>query len=654
MTQTATPMAQAPAAAPASTPAASATKDAAPIVPKKQAYLETMFQFSGAPEVDLALIETRYGPSMAIYAVVNARLFYIQRKYSELFAGPFAQHIQCCGIMPELLVHGIKMEPILSCTMNPGKYYVDLFKVDSSSIKVRNTVNNPRNESITEPIMRIFRTLQVTCTTPPEAGRPAFATRAEFDRLLEKVLTRYDGTRDEALREVINNAGVLPAAPTGTDPSFDGWTLLERAKHNYCISGGFISRLIDPCATVASFAGADVDIFVYGEHQEATIDDLVARLFVPGQTYITIRGSVVSIYRVDGFKVQIVSSLYSEPCNIIADFDFAHVMAYWSNGTVYANALCLRAFATRTCTGKHSLDRHPETRIIKLLHRGFKLRLGKNERRNAQIIHTFEDTKSLLNCALDYIDHIDIRREMSPPSIIARIMHHDNVLDVVTNVATTVTTGIAPSVSTSSASASTSSACASTSSASASTSSAAGVSLAAMAQTSGGIASALVSQPATIVSSAMLLRHRISGYATMDLCDVDWKSVNPTTFPTTVGTKSPIYIAGLQARITVETYGRTPLSRKEGDERVLLILSQNSSTAFMKIIKGINDKLLANGQKALQTDVTDDGLVRITAICTTHPRWQKNPHSATASVVLSLFVKCISENTLELIIETPV
>lgn len=569
------------------------------------AYIPMMFAFAGVSEKDNTTIETRYGAKVSVYAIVNARLFHIQRKYSEMFAGPLAQNIQCYGMMAPLLISGCTLDPAPQCTMNPTRYYVDVFSADTSSIVVRDITIDPAGDNVTEPVMRAFRTLHLTCTTPPAIGQPALLPRPAFEKRMTDVLSKF-GHEDRVLREIINDAGAMPAAaaPTQTPEM----TPLEVIGHNYCIAGGFVSKMIDPVADMQSFTNSDVDIFVYGEHQERTIDNLVEKLFVPGETYITVRGSVVSVYRTGAIKVQIVSSACGTPCGVISEFDLANVMLYWSNGTVWANANCIRAFATRVCSVKRATANRNETRIIKLLRGGFRLSMNKNTGRRRALLEMVSNNEKLWASILSFVAYPRIDRDMSHAEIIARIMHHDNVLDVLTTI---VKQDPSPE----------------------------GAREAPQ--------DATTTTPQATISKTMMLRHAINGYSTANLCDVDWNMVNISKFPTSEGTTDSLQIAGFRARIIVETLGKISLS--EGPGRNIYILSPKCGVLFGNIVRTINRKLADVGLPPLEVEMTEqDGIVKITVDCT--PKWHPPGFHPSMSVLIALQIKCISLGQYKMVI----
>jgi hypothetical protein len=240
---------------------------------------------------------------------------------------------------------------------NPRNYYADAFATDTSALTVTTT---PHPAGVSGPISGvivmcadIFKTFELAPIARAKTGTRCFVDRATFDaRLRENLVIRYSDGRiepDKALLDVFDGAG----------------------KENYCVAGGFIAKLLDPSAGRVEFSRSDIDIFVYGADQVALIDKLIAKVTATGTNLLTIRGGVVNIYRAGAMKVQVVSSAFDTPLEIVSNFDLSHVMAYWTRGTVHVTAPCLKAFATRETTIGSSVRVFSPFRIIKSILAGF-------------------------------------------------------------------------------------------------------------------------------------------------------------------------------------------------------------------------------------------------------------------------------------------
>jgi len=386
-------------------------------------YVRAIFERRFEPaELSSALIEKRYGGRVAIYATVNPYLFTIQRKYADTFAGPLAPYVQCDSIDANtLLVHSCPSEHIM-IKCEPTMFYVDIFAADTAPITVAR--DDPRihlNASAIQ-IATQMREMHIPCVEKPENGTQALVSRETFMKRLDDALrVRSTGAPDERLRAIIHNAGVISHEGARNEAEMS-MTALEASHGNYCVSGGFISKLIDPSYRSDDLQYSDVDIFVYGHNQKDTIDAIIAKLFVPGETFIVVKGSVATIYRTDAIKVQIISSTADTPCKVISEFDFANVMVYWSRETVFANAPCIRAYVTRSCTQRRSTGKD-EKRIIKLVRNGFDLRSTAQgiARVRREKIHKFIQERYL---------NVNINRGMPLYEIQARIAIAENLDDV--------------------------------------------------------------------------------------------------------------------------------------------------------------------------------------------------------------------------------
>lgn len=576
-------------------------------------YIPKMFDYPYDTESDYQTIEGRYGPRVAIYATVNKDLFKLQRKYREFFAGPLAPYVQCLGTMGPLLAFGCKTEPVRYCTLAPTKYFADIFAADISAIKVRNIPADPQSEVICGPIKYVFKAIHFDRVEIPQTGAKAFVSREEFLQKLNKTLTYDDGTPDEDLRRIFHAAG-------------DGITSqLETLKHNYCISGGFVSKMIDPNTIPSDITSADMDIFVYGDQQEATIDSIVAQLFHPGNTFITVRGSVVTIYRHGAMKVQIVSSAYESPSAIIADFDTANVMTYWSNGTVYANASCVRAFVTRTCAFKRSAGKCDLTRLIKLVRSGFNLRLNMSKTRRARITSITTDMDKVWKAVLSYTAFIKLDKSMPLHEKLARIMYHDDVTDVITNVTTNVPTGVVTSVPT-------------------------GVPMGAPTGPTSSSAShpaAHISDDPVCISRCMSLKKKLGSYVTMNLTDVDWGKIEVQRFPFTPNGIDSLYITGRRVRFAIDTIGKINMTSANTDIRVIYILPEAQGKIMQDMVQQINQKMHERDYAPVTIDLTEnEGIVKIGVQHVGHIQ----SHSTT--IFIRIRVKCISAGHYELVMES--
>lgn len=599
--------------------------------PAPEDYLAKLFNIELSSNASHNTIEANYGPRVAIYAAVNPRLFKMQCKYREFFAGPLVKHAQCAGTMAPLIAHGVPLEPAQTCTVIPMQYYADIFRADTSAIKVRSRALDTDSERVCDPIKYMLNTIHMKPITPPSVGQPIFVTREKFHEKLDKFLTLRSGQPDTKLRGIFEMAGVCTKN-------------LEAEMHNYCIAGGCISKLIDPAASVDDLANSDVDIFIFGDNHGPTIDNLIQQLFVPGETFISVRGSVVSIYRTGAVKVQIISSSYSSPCHIIADFDLASVMTYWYNGTVYANANCVHAFAIRSCAIKRACERFTPERIVKLVRNGFHLILNKNMARRRRVTNATSDSTKLWPMVLKYAAYTRIDANMTFAEKVARIMHHDNIMDVITNIANIdpISASITPDAPAAGPEAS----AATKSSAKDGDEKAKEESIAPAAPRS-----ADSTEHPIRVSEIMQLKRKISNYTASNLSDIDWNQIDIKNFPTVEGMSENIFISGMKARFVAETIGKLaadPITHKS-----IYILNPRCSEIFGTIINVINRKLQAVALEPITADVRmADHVAQINVEhLPGHAPHPGQTHTS-GSVLLMLRVKCTTIGHYELIIQT--
>jgi len=520
-------------------------------------------------ESDNAEIEEKYGPLVAIYAMHAPKLFRMQRKYPEFFAGPHAEIARCCSVRAPLLADdGARRTDIIAnptaahgTSTRAEMYYADLFARDASAITTLDYPLDPRHANVMIPVMSALRAIGLEPIPRPPKGSRAFVDRAEFDARLARAMTvmrrATDGAQfavpDIALRAIFANASA-DAGDAGADTcaSIASNTL----GRNYCIAGGFIAKLIDPCARDADLVGSDVDIFVYGENQAHTIDEIVRALWVQGETYATAIGSVITIYRVGATRVQIVSSAENDPARVISQFDLANVMAFWARGTVWVNAPCMRAFATRVCVLK-GIERGGLSiaRIVKLVRAGFVLNANRCDARRARVERLTEDMRKMRASVLGIAAWVRISADMSEPERIARIALHDDSANIITRVSASI--GDTPRNG---------------------------------------------DDGETLSSLIMLRRTIVHGYCSLDICDVDWNLVSIRDLPTAPGTHDSIRVAGFRARVNIEYVGVTIARRGTGGRMLTFRLAPEYSALFRGAINALRAKMLGNG---LALDVDD-------------------------------------------------
>jgi hypothetical protein len=467
-------------------------------------------------------------------------------------------------------------------------YYADLFARDASAITTLDYPLDPRHANVMIPVMSALRAIGLEPIPRPPKGSRAFVDRAEFDARLARAMTvmrrATDGAQfavpDIALRAIFANASA-DAGDAGADTcaSIASNTL----GRNYCIAGGFIAKLIDPCARDADLVGSDVDIFVYGENQAHTIDEIVRALWVQGETYATAIGSVITIYRVGATRVQIVSSAENDPARVISQFDLANVMAFWARGTVWVNAPCMRAFATRVCVLK-GIERGGLSiaRIVKLVRAGFVLNANRCDARRARVERLTEDMRKMRASVLGIAAWVRISADMSEPERIARIALHDDSANIITRIASSEST---PRDSASSE---------------------------------------------ALSSLIMLRRTIVHGYCSLDICDVDWNLVSIRDLPTAPGTHDSIRVAGFRARVNIEYVGVTIARRGTGGRMLTFRLAPEYSALFRGAINALRAKMLGNGLALDVDDVirdasgntsraSDDNTSRAICLIATHP-----------------------------------
>lgn len=315
---------------------------------------------------DLHIYAQSIGPKLVVFASSFPDACIVQCTYSEMFMTPLVNRIRYCGngeMMP-LIARGALAQcpqtPVINAhcdSTKPNCYVSDLFACDHAII-TRSTHPRIVDEHITATFQLCSKVFDVLRVEPVRigsiiGGKRAFVDRATFDARVAKtfVIRRGDGqtVADKAISVLFNGAGLRP----------------------YCIAGGCISKLIDPLANDEERARSDVDVFVYGDDQEKIISDLAREITAGTEHAIVVFRGVASIYRPGATKIQIVSSGFKSPDEIIKNFDFSHVMAYWSNNSVHITAMCAHSFATRQAYINEDTYATTPFRAIKSIMSGF-------------------------------------------------------------------------------------------------------------------------------------------------------------------------------------------------------------------------------------------------------------------------------------------
>jgi len=140
---------------------------------------------------------------------------------------------------------------------------------------------------------------------------------------------------------------------------------------NYVIAGGSISRILDVQQGPIHWEASDIDIFTYGTHdqQRKTIGEL-CEVLGKGALF-AVRGSVITVYRRNSRKIQIVSSAYLSPDEIIANFDLSAVMVYMDAHGVWANPYYVRTISTRIAKAMTHGSTNFQMRVAKLAALGY-------------------------------------------------------------------------------------------------------------------------------------------------------------------------------------------------------------------------------------------------------------------------------------------
>jgi len=389
------------------------------------------FEYDGIP-LTPDEIRCKFGDAAVIYAMDNEAYFTKQLKHNKFFFGSYSNDIKCISTSMPFITQQIEetaISPIPrdSFAKSAKKYYIDLFAHDPSIFTVKRAHIDKVNQEINNRIIKLFDIVKYPLIQLPTDGNPAFVTHEKFLMRVDKLLRKYNGDLDKKLIDVWNNAGYIDKS--NTNQSY------ETLGTNYCIGGGSISKLLDPYIDDNSLCESDIDIFVFGNdiNQRDTIERLIAALFEPGKTYVTIRGSVINIRRIDCVDVQIISSQYINPMLIISTYDAANVMCYWFGGTVHVNAACVEAFRTRVVKYKPKKKLN-SLRIIKIIKYGFVLKLALDTvSKTIQYLTYNEGPESFKTKLLINLTRTRITSAMKEYEIHAHILRADiDVPDIIT------------------------------------------------------------------------------------------------------------------------------------------------------------------------------------------------------------------------------
>lgn len=299
----------------------------------------------------VASITKAFGEQIGLIAQNMEEEFAFQRKFRTFFFSSFAQHMIYRGEKEPVTLIAKPFEMKNSAFDDDiTRYFVNPFAIDDKiieSMRIQLDVPLRSVESFESTPRQILNMLHITMPIIRNGDR-AICTQAEFRARLDKYTRAKSGELDPILNDIFARSGI----------------------DNYCIAGGFIAKLMDPHMMEDDIKLSDVDIFVYGPAQHALIDSLISKLFVQGQTFITINGSVITVHRKGFRRVQIISSGYMNAYDVIADFDIASVMYAYINDTVWCTASAIHALQTR-------ISHHPSprklvvSRVIKMFKNGF-------------------------------------------------------------------------------------------------------------------------------------------------------------------------------------------------------------------------------------------------------------------------------------------
>jgi hypothetical protein len=178
------------------------------------------------------------------------------------------------------------------------------------------------------------------------------------------------------------------------------------------ISGGGITRLLDPSYKASKAMASDVDLFIVGntpEERRRTFDEIVDWFSTwdaekqISTTFFAMRGSVCTVY-LTGIRrqFQIITINQSNPWEILYRFDLSHSKWCLWNGKIYGLPESCRALRTRT-TRFFNTKRLQIARLLKALQMGY------NIEKSPKVAEIAVDLDALLN---DPVNRITLEKEL--------------------------------------------------------------------------------------------------------------------------------------------------------------------------------------------------------------------------------------------------